>query len=103
MRKRKAWRFVVGVAAMAMLSGCLSVKERLDEQSARVAVGDYAEAYAKAADEAADGGVDGTFWASEAGAETVMTAMHIASIRRMGPCLIISYIPISPPLHASFR
>ena len=72
MRKRKAWRFVVGVAAMAMLSGCLSVRERLDEQSARVAVGDYAEAYAKAADEAADGGVDGTFWASEAGALALM-------------------------------
>ena len=43
---------VLGLAAVAGLSGCLSVRERIEEQAVRVQAGDYAGAYAQAAGEA---------------------------------------------------
>ena len=41
---------LAGAVCLAALSGCLSVGERLGEQAARVAAGDYARAYEAAAD-----------------------------------------------------
>lgn len=63
---------VLGLAAVAGLSGCLSVRERIEEQAVRVQAGDYAGAYAQAAGEAGGSDADAPFWSAEAGALALM-------------------------------
>ena len=70
----------LGLAAIAGLTGCLSVREKIEEQTLRVQAGDYAGAYAAAA-EAADGDdVDTPFWSAEAGALALMAGTPAAAI-----------------------
>ena len=72
MRRGGWFGILVGAASLAVLPGCLSLGERLEEQAARVAAGDYAAAYADAAEDAGESGADGPFWAAEAGALALM-------------------------------
>ena len=83
MRRRRHIGALAGAVCLAALSGCLSVGERLGEQAARVAAGDYARAYEAAAGNAGESGTDGPFWAAEAGALALMAGRPADAVAQL--------------------
>lgn len=65
----------LGLAAWVMLTGCLSLEERLARQSWQVAEGQTTVAYEAAADVARKENADTNFWQAEAGALALMAGL----------------------------
>ena len=70
----------LGLAMFAGLTGCLSVRERIETQTLQVQMGDYSSAYAAAAEAATGDDVDTPFWSAEAGALALMAGTPAAAI-----------------------
>lgn len=73
-------RVSLGLAMFAGLTGCLSVRERIETQTIQVQAGDYASAYAAAAEAATGDDVDTPFWSAEAGTLALMAGTPAAAI-----------------------